>query len=92
MTALNESTVELAALEFLHQLGWSTTFGPSIARDTPSAQAGVSPRPDAGRGCPDQPGARSVRDRRGGHAAGAGRSSERDRQSDRGTRCLILVA
>ena len=38
MTALNESTVELAALEYLRQLGWSTAFGPSIAPDSPGAQ------------------------------------------------------
>ncbi len=33
MTALNESTVELAALEYLRQLGYSTAFGPDIAPD-----------------------------------------------------------
>lgn len=38
MTTLNESTVELAALEYLRQLGWSTAFGPSIAPDTPDAE------------------------------------------------------
>ncbi len=38
MTALNESTVELAALEYLRQLGWSTAFGPTIAPDTPAAE------------------------------------------------------
>ncbi len=38
MTALNESTVELAALEYLRQLGWSTAFGPSIAPDGPGAE------------------------------------------------------
>ncbi|MEV4536275.1 type I restriction endonuclease subunit R [Asanoa sp. NPDC049518] len=31
MRALNESTVELAALEYLRQLGYSTMFGPDIA-------------------------------------------------------------
>jgi len=38
VTALNESTVELAALEYLRQLGWSTAFGPSIAPDAPAAE------------------------------------------------------
>ena len=38
MTALNESTVELAALEYLRQLGWATAFGPSIAPDAPAAE------------------------------------------------------
>jgi type I restriction enzyme, R subunit len=38
MTALNESTIELAALEYLRQLGWSTAFGPAIAPDTPNAE------------------------------------------------------
>ncbi len=38
MTALNESTVELAALEYLRQLGWSTAFGPSIAPDSAAAE------------------------------------------------------
>ena len=38
MTALNESTVELAALEYLRQLGWSTAFGPSIAPDAPGIE------------------------------------------------------
>ncbi len=38
MTALNESTVELAALDYLRQLGWSTAFGPSIAPDSPGAE------------------------------------------------------
>jgi len=38
MTALNESTVELAALEYLRQLGWSTASGPSIAPDIPGAE------------------------------------------------------
>jgi len=38
VTALNESTVELAALEYLRQLGWSTAFGPSIAPDGPGAE------------------------------------------------------
>jgi type I restriction enzyme R subunit len=33
VTALNESTVELAALEYLRQLGYSTAFGPDIAPD-----------------------------------------------------------
>lgn len=33
MTVLNESTVELAALEYLRQLGYSTAFGPDIAQD-----------------------------------------------------------
>jgi type I restriction enzyme R subunit len=37
MNALNESTVELAALEYLRQLGWSTAFGPAIAPETPGA-------------------------------------------------------
>ena len=34
MTALNESTVELAALEYLRELGYSTVFGPDIAPDS----------------------------------------------------------
>ncbi len=38
MTALNESTVELAALDYLRQLGWSTAFGPSIAPDSSGAE------------------------------------------------------
>jgi type I restriction enzyme R subunit len=38
VTALNESTVELAALDYLRQLGWSTAFGPSIAPDSPGAE------------------------------------------------------
>ena len=33
MTTLNESTVELAALEYLRQLGYATKFGPDIASD-----------------------------------------------------------
>ena len=33
MTALNESTVERAAVEYLRQLGYSTAFGPDIAPD-----------------------------------------------------------
>ena len=33
MTALNESTVELAALEYLRELGYATAFGPDIASD-----------------------------------------------------------
>ena len=33
MTALNESTIELAALDYLRQLGYSTVFGPDIAPD-----------------------------------------------------------
>ena len=33
MTRLNESTVELAALEYLRQLGYSAAFGPDIAED-----------------------------------------------------------
>ena len=37
-TTLNESTVELATLDYLRQLGWSTAFGPSIAPDTPTAE------------------------------------------------------
>jgi hypothetical protein len=35
MRYLNESTVELAALEYLRQLGYATAFGPNIA---PSAR------------------------------------------------------
>jgi type I restriction enzyme R subunit len=38
MTALNETTVESAALDYLRQLGWSTAFGPSIAPDSPGAE------------------------------------------------------
>jgi type I restriction enzyme R subunit len=30
--------VELAALDYLRQLGWSTAFGPSIAPDSPGAE------------------------------------------------------
>ena len=33
MSVLNESTVEVAALEYLRQLGYSTVFGPEIAPD-----------------------------------------------------------
>ncbi len=33
MTILNESTVELAALEYLRELGYSTALGPEIAPD-----------------------------------------------------------
>ena len=33
MTNLNESTVEVAALEYLRELGFSTAFGPEIAPD-----------------------------------------------------------
>jgi type I restriction enzyme R subunit len=33
MTTLNESTVELAALEYLRQLGYATAFGPDLAAD-----------------------------------------------------------
>jgi type I restriction enzyme R subunit len=33
VTALNESTVELAALEYLRELGYATAFGPDIASD-----------------------------------------------------------
>ena len=33
MSLLNESTVELAAIEYLRQLGYSTAFGPDIAPD-----------------------------------------------------------
>jgi type I restriction enzyme R subunit len=33
MTALNESTIELAALEYLRELGYTTAFGPDIAPD-----------------------------------------------------------
>jgi len=38
VNTLNESTVELAALEYLRQLGWSTAFGPSIAPDAPRTE------------------------------------------------------
>jgi type I restriction enzyme R subunit len=38
VNTLNESTVELAALEYLRQLGWSTAFGPAIAPDVPAAE------------------------------------------------------
>jgi len=38
VTALNETTVESAALDYLRQLGWSTAFGPSIAPDSPGAE------------------------------------------------------
>ena len=33
MTILNESTIEIAALEYLRELGFSTAFGPEIAPD-----------------------------------------------------------
>ena len=33
MSVLNESTVEVAALEYLRELGFSTSFGPEIAPD-----------------------------------------------------------
>jgi type I restriction enzyme R subunit len=33
MRALNESIVELAALEYLRELGYTTAFGPDIAPD-----------------------------------------------------------
>ncbi len=33
MSTLNESTVEVAALEYLRELGYSTAFGPEIAPD-----------------------------------------------------------
>jgi type I restriction enzyme, R subunit len=33
VTGFNESTVELAALEYLRQLGYSTQFGPNLAPD-----------------------------------------------------------
>lgn len=39
MTSLNESTVELAALEYLRQLGYATAFGPDLASD------GATPEP-----------------------------------------------
>lgn len=38
MTALNESTVELAALEYLRQLGYSTGFGPDLSPDGDHAE------------------------------------------------------
>lgn len=38
MTAVNESTVELAALEYLREMGYSTEFGPNIAPETPGAE------------------------------------------------------
>ncbi|MEX5718202.1 type I restriction endonuclease subunit R [Geodermatophilus maliterrae] len=38
MTALNESIVELAALECLRELGYETAFGPEIAPDTAGAE------------------------------------------------------
>lgn len=38
MTVLNESTVELATLEYLRQLGYRTAFGPDIAPDTAGAE------------------------------------------------------
>lgn len=34
MSSFNESTVELAALDYLRQLGYSTEFGPNIAPDS----------------------------------------------------------
>ena len=38
MTTLSESTVEAAALEWLHTLGWQMAHGPDIAPDTPGAE------------------------------------------------------
>src|SRR5687767_14263558 len=38
MTALNESTVELAALEYLRELGYQTAFGPDLAPETLGAE------------------------------------------------------
>ncbi len=38
MTALNESAVEFAALEWLAGLGWQTTHGPDIAPDATGAE------------------------------------------------------
>ncbi len=38
MTSFNESTVELAALEYFRDLGYHTVFGPMIAPDEPGAE------------------------------------------------------
>lgn len=38
MSAFNESTVELAALEYLRSLGYATEFGPNLAHDGPNPE------------------------------------------------------
>ena len=38
MTTFNESVVEDAALEYLHDLGYSTQFGPHVAPDGPDPE------------------------------------------------------
>ncbi|MDQ4214746.1 type I restriction endonuclease subunit R [Microbacterium capsulatum] len=38
MTVLNESTVELAVLQYLRELGYATAFGPDIAPEAPAAE------------------------------------------------------
>jgi type I restriction enzyme R subunit len=38
VTALNESTVEAAALEWFAQLGYQTAFGPHLAPGEPDAE------------------------------------------------------
>ena len=38
MSSLNESTVELAALEYFRELGYQTAFGPDIAPGTPGTE------------------------------------------------------
>ena len=38
MTAINESMVESAALDWLASLGWQTAHGPDIAPDSPGAE------------------------------------------------------
>ena len=38
MTSFNESTVEQAAMEWLSDLGWETSYGPDIAPGTPAQE------------------------------------------------------
>src|SRR5690349_19453938 len=38
MNSFNESTVELAALQYLRELGYETAFGPEIAPETSAAE------------------------------------------------------
>jgi type I restriction enzyme, R subunit len=40
MTQFNESTAELAALDWLQEIGYSVAFGPGIAPDEPGAERG----------------------------------------------------
>ena len=38
MTTLNEADVEQIALDWLNQIGWTVTYGPDIAPDTPGGE------------------------------------------------------